>query len=77
MATLVHWDTIGTIFVQSLAAGVVIVGAFALGARLVGSGQTEDGQVSRPSPLIYVLAALCFAVAAIAIAYGIYFTVDK
>lgn len=76
MAALVEWHTVGQIFVESVGAGVVIVGAFAYGARQVALVSNE--RVSgRPPTLRYVLAGLCFAVALAAVAYGIYFTVDK
>ncbi len=79
MAALIEWDTVGAIFAESLAAGIVVVGAFALGARLVAAGGTdgEAGAVSATRVARYTLAAVCFAVAAAAVAYGVYFTIDK
>jgi hypothetical protein len=76
MAALIEWSTIGQIFVESLAAGVIIVAAFAFGARLVaaGEGQRKAGRSSMPT---LALAGSFFLIAAIAVAYGVYFTIDK
>jgi hypothetical protein len=76
MAALIEWDTVGAIFGESILAGVVIVGAFAYGARLVAAGGAQHDS-GRPAMLNYALAALCFLVVAAGIAYGIYFTIDK
>jgi hypothetical protein len=80
MAVLVEWNTVGEIFVESAAAGIVIVGAVALGARLVATttGRSAGGTAHRPrkAPAL-VVATICFLVAAAAVGYGVYFTIDK
>jgi hypothetical protein len=76
MAALIEWNTVGEIFAESIGAGVVIAAAFAYGARLVAQG--ADGQHEGRSPtLTYLLAGLCFLLAAAAVGYGVYFVVDK
>jgi hypothetical protein len=76
MAALIEWDTVGQIFVESLAAGVIIVAAFAFGARLVAvsGGERKAGRAAVPT---LALAGFCFLIAALAVAYGVYFTIDK
>jgi len=61
---------------QSLIAGVVITTAFALGARFITVGY-GNGSERRPRPGMYGLPAVCFLIVAPAIAYGVYFTIDK
>jgi len=81
MAPLIDWTTTGQIFVESLAAGVVIVGAFAVGARLLALVTARSGtggaQAGRGRPGAWAGAILCFLLVAAAVGYGIYFTVDK
>lgn len=76
MAALIEWDTVGAIAGESLAAGVVIVSAFAIGARLVAT-VTDDRRADRSDVKAIALAAVCFLVALAAAGYGVYFTVDK
>ncbi len=77
MSALIEWGTVGQIFAESFAAGVVIVTAFALGARLVGGGSGADPGRPGRGVLGWSLAVLCFLVAAAAVAYGVFFTIDK
>lgn len=83
MAPLIDWTTTGQIFVESLAAGVLIVGAFAVGARLLAMtarpAADRDGTApaSRGNPGAWAGAVVCFLIVAAAVGYGIYFTVDK
>lgn len=91
MSALIDWNTTGRIFVESLGAGVLVVTAFALGARLVagaappaddhsparGAGRGSGPGLGRGSAASYALAGLCFLVAAAAVGFGVYFTVDK
>ncbi len=74
MAALVEWNTVGEIFAQSLAAGVVIVAAFAFGARQVAAGGAREA--GRNAMANYAIAGVCFLVAAAAVGYGVYFTID-
>lgn len=90
MAALIEWDTVGTIFAQSLAAGIVIATAFACVARLLGrtaessaggsaesSDRTRQSGSGRPVALHYAAAAMCLLIVAAAVGYGVYFTIDK
>jgi len=76
MSALIDWGNVGEIFVESLAAGVVVVGAFALAARLVAAGSNTDN-THRHVAVDYAVAAVCFLIALAAVAYGVYFTIDK
>ncbi len=76
MSALIDWTTIGTIFVESLAAGVLVVAAFALGARLVTTGR-EHASAGRSVAMAYATAGGCFLVAAAAVGFSVYFTIDK
>jgi cytosine/uracil/thiamine/allantoin permease len=76
VAALIEWNTVGEIFVESVAAGVVIVAAFAFGARLVAVG-TSSRQAGRSAVGSFTVAGLCFLISLAAVAYGIYFTIDK
>ncbi len=76
MSALVDWTAVGEILVESLVAGLVIAGVFSVGARLV--AVTADRRESRAGTAVpTAAAALCFLVVAVAIGYGIYFTIDK
>ncbi|WP_375474685.1 hypothetical protein [uncultured Jatrophihabitans sp.] len=81
MSDVIDWATTGQILVESLAAGVLIVAAFALGARLISSAQDgsarPDGAAQTGLVGRYALAALCFALAAAAVGLGVYLTIDK
>jgi UDP-N-acetylmuramyl pentapeptide phosphotransferase/UDP-N-acetylglucosamine-1-phosphate transferase len=84
MSDLIDWGTTGQIFVESIAAGVVIVAAFALGARLLAAGRpdgadgaTASGSAQGGAAARVALAVVCFAVAAAAVGFGVYFTIDK
>lgn len=76
MSALIDWGTVGEIFAESLAAGIVIVGAFALAARMVAAGSNSDNE-HRNVAVNYSIAAVCFLVALAGVAYGVYFTIDK
>jgi cation transporter-like permease len=76
MAALIEWNTVGQIFAESLAAGIVIAATFAFGARQVASATGARDAGRRPTAN-YAIAGLCFLIAAAAVAYGVYFTIDK
>ena len=78
MAALIEWNTVGEIFAESVAAGVVIVGAVALGARLVATTVGHDDDTKQTSKLpALIVATICFLIAAASVGYGVYFTIDK
>jgi hypothetical protein len=76
MAALIDWGTTGAIFGESLAAGVIIAAAFAWGARLVAVG-TDARHEGRSAAGSFAIAVFCFLIAAAAVGYGVYFTIDK
>lgn len=76
MAALIEWGTVGAIFGESLGAGIIVVGAFAIGARVLAT-TTGDVPVHERRGASFALAILCFLIAAAAVGYGVYFTIDK
>ncbi len=76
MSKLIDWTVTGQILLESLAAGVLIVSAFALGARMVAVGQVQRAAGRRPTAALGA-AILCFLVALVAVGVGVWFTVDK
>jgi hypothetical protein len=76
VSKLIDWSVTGQILLESLAAGVLIVSAFALGARMVAVGQVHRAAGRRAAAALGA-AALCFLVALVAVGVGVWFTVDK
>jgi hypothetical protein len=76
MSALIDWGTTGEIFIESVAAGVVIAAAFALGARLVAAGGAQREQ-GRSRVGLLAVALVCFLIAAAAVGYGVYYTIDQ
>ena len=77
MAKLIDWSVTGQILVESVAAGVVIVAAFALGAR---HGRGRADAAGRRAPAGRSPSGpprLCFLVALVGVGIGVWFTVDK
>ena len=72
----VNFALLGRVFGYSLVAGVLLTGAFAVGARSL--AQAEGARDSaRPATLYYTLAAGCFALAAAGVCAGLWFVLDK
>lgn len=68
----VDWGAFVVVFLVALAATVVIVVAYALGLRLLAAGPEQE----RP-PLATAGAALCFAVGAAAVLYGLWLLIPQ
>lgn len=72
----VDFEVIGRVLLFSLVIGLVVVGAFALGARSIAHADGARA-AHRPATASFATAILCFSVSAVAVILGVWFVLDK
>ena len=75
MSELIDWGATGQILLESVVAGVLIVAAFSSGRGWSPWGRRTVPPAAARPPLWAPPA--CFLVAAAAVGFGVWFTVDK
>ncbi|MEU5976661.1 hypothetical protein [Streptomyces sp. NPDC047315] len=72
----IDWEALGSVFGVSLVATVALVGLFSLGVVMLSKQETASASGGGSGVLTRTGAYACFALCAVAVAYGIYLIVD-
>jgi hypothetical protein len=76
LSSYINIELLARVLAYSLLAGIVVTGAFALGARSLANAEGARA-AARPARLPFVVAVACFTISAVAVVSGIWFVLDK
>jgi hypothetical protein len=76
VSSYVNFELLARVLLYSLLAGLVVTGAFALGARSLANADGARA-AARPARIPFVIAIACFSISAVAAVSGIWFVLDK
>lgn len=76
MNAYINFSAFGQTVLFSLVAVLVITGSFAVGARAYVSAEGARAAV-RPAAAQFAVAVVCFGIAAVGVAVGVWFILDK